>query len=145
MSAPHDAVTRLIGPDGSVTVPPELVEPLLQIATRHLLDIRKTNAGGALSKPMLRMLSAMQEAATISAELKHPDRADETMVPETRRLETEEEITATQAAKLLGISVQYVTRACASGRIVGRKVGSKWLVQRRSIEQYPTGRPKHDG
>lgn len=41
-----------------------------------------------------------------------------------------------EAAEILGVSRQYVTRLLKDGKIPGQKVGQRWVIQREDVEEY---------
>ncbi len=52
------------------------------------------------------------------------------------------EMTAVEAAKVLGVGRLYVYELLASGRIKGRKVLGRWLLPSESVEQYRREHPR---
>ncbi len=52
------------------------------------------------------------------------------------------EVTATEAAKILGVGRLYMYELLASGRIEGRKVLGRWLVSIREVEAYRREHPR---
>ena len=55
---------------------------------------------------------------------------DDKMVP------TEEIMSAAEAAKHLGITHSAVVKSAQVGRLKGKKIGSTWMLLRRSVESY---------
>ncbi|MGW0417499.1 helix-turn-helix domain-containing protein [Streptomyces sp. NPDC003015] len=49
------------------------------------------------------------------------------------------EVTAEQAAELLGCSVQYARRLASSGRVAARRAGPAWLIDRASLDAFRSG------
>lgn len=58
-----------------------------------------------------------------------PDRGDE-------RALTEEIVSISEAAKMLGITRSAVIKAAQTGRLKGKKIGHTWALLRRSVESY---------
>ncbi|MFC8715803.1 helix-turn-helix domain-containing protein [Kitasatospora sp. NPDC057198] len=59
------------------------------------------------------------------------------------------ELTAPEAAELLACSPEYVRRLARTGRLVGRRAGWAWLINRDSLDTYRHGahhaHPAHTG
>lgn len=58
-----------------------------------------------------------------------PDRGDE-------RALTEEIVSISEAAKMLGVTRSAVIKAAQAGRLKGKKIGHTWALLRRSVESY---------
>ncbi|WUQ57126.1 helix-turn-helix domain-containing protein [Streptomyces virginiae] len=49
------------------------------------------------------------------------------------------ELTAEQAALLLGCSTEYVRRLARTGRVLARRAGPAWLIDPASLDAYRKG------
>jgi len=56
--------------------------------------------------------------------------------PGVERVPTEEIMSVTEAAGVVGITRSAVIKAAQTGRIKGKKVGHTWALLRRSVESY---------
>lgn len=55
---------------------------------------------------------------------------------EDERVPTDEIVSVSEAAKLLGISKSAVIKAANAGRLKGKKIGRAWALLRQSVESY---------
>lgn len=121
MKAPPDGPGLVVPPD----VARELLRPLvLGLAARVRAD------GTPLSARAIAFLRALHNAAeqpASSAPGTSPD------APATV------EITAHQAAQLMGCSTEYVRRLARTGRVRARRAGPAWLIEATSLDAYRTG------
>lgn len=53
-------------------------------------------------------------------------------------------ISPTQAAKLLNVTRQVVTKWCRQGKFKAWKVGNQWVIDRDSLEQYVAKKGDND-
>jgi excisionase family DNA binding protein len=44
-------------------------------------------------------------------------------------------VTATEAARELNVEIDYVLRLLRAGKLKGKKVGTRWVVDNRSVER----------
>ncbi|MCY0962800.1 helix-turn-helix domain-containing protein [Streptomyces sp. H27-H5] len=51
------------------------------------------------------------------------------------------ELTADQAALLLGCSTEYARRLARTGRVLARRAGPAWLIDPTSLDAYRKGHP----
>jgi excisionase family DNA binding protein len=119
----------LVLPDGTVLIPPdvarELLRPLvLGLAARCRAD------GTTLSPRTVRLLHALHNAAEHQA-----SSVTGTPTPATATVE----LTAPEAAQLIGCSTEYVRRLARTGRLHGRRAGTAWLIDRTSLDTYRHG------
>ncbi|MFD5105714.1 hypothetical protein [Streptomyces cinereoruber] len=126
---PDPAVSRLLRPDGSVTVPAAVAGEVLRALLRDLAAQRHTD-GGEVSNDARRVLHALHAASVRSAGF-----APESPAPATATVE----VTAHQAAELLGCSPQYARHLARVGRVRARRAGPLWLLDRASLDAYRTG------
>lgn len=128
---PHTAVDGLIAADGSVRVPRDLAGPLRAVLGRWLAAAAAD--AGARPSPALRELwlalgTAERQPAT------RPSSADGTPPPGTPTME----ISAVDAASLLGCSVEFARRLCRTGRIPARRIGraGPWLIDQAGLDVW---------
>ncbi|WP_031104972.1 helix-turn-helix domain-containing protein [Streptomyces sp. NRRL S-146] len=127
-------VAHLLRPDGSVTVPAAVAGDVLRTLVIGL-TARVRADGGAVAPGVSTLLHALQTAAVRADESRHGfvDESPAT-VPATV------EMTAHQAAQVLGCSDQYARSLARSGRVRARRAGPVWLIDRASLDAYRTGR-----
>lgn len=132
MSLPAE-VAGLVRPDGTVLVPARVAERMLRVLVLGLSDDRRRNAGGRLDPEFVKVLHALQAAAS---------REDSRLSSDVGTMDGESvsvalgRCTASQAAALLECTTRWVTKACVEGRLPGQKVGSIWLIEREAVEAY---------
>jgi excisionase family DNA binding protein len=119
----------LLLPDGTVLIPPdvarELLRPLvLGLAARCRAD------GTALSPRTVRLLHALHNSAEHET-----GSGSGTITAQPATVE----LTAPEAAELLACSPEYVRRLARAGRLVGRRAGRAWLIDRESLNAYRHG------
>jgi excisionase family DNA binding protein len=114
-------------PDGSVVIPPRLAGEVLAALIRDLAA-RARAGNGRPSKAALELLYALNDAETSG-----PGSA----AAETRMLAVE--ITAEQAAQVMGCSTRWIRQLAEQGRISGRRVGHLWLLDPASVDRYRKG------
>ncbi|MFD7968585.1 helix-turn-helix domain-containing protein [Streptomyces clavifer] len=51
------------------------------------------------------------------------------------------ELTAGEAAFLLGCSTEYARRLARTGRVLARRAGPAWLINRQALDTYRKGQP----
>ena len=135
MTAPSDpTAARLIGPDGSVTIPPEVAGEVLRALIRDL-TARVRADGGEVTPAVRHVLYALHEAAQRPAP-PAPSSADGTPPEPPATVE----LTAYEAAALMGCSTEYVRRLARSGRVLARRAGTAWLINPQSLDTYRKGR-----
>jgi excisionase family DNA binding protein len=111
-------------------VPPDVAGELLAAAVRDL-TARARRDGLLVSARAARVLQALHDAAE-RHDAGQAGSDDGTPDAPTAKVE----ISATDAAKLLGCSAEYARRLCRSGRIHGRRIGRAWLIDTASLDAY---------
>jgi excisionase family DNA binding protein len=109
---------------GGVTVPPELARVVARLAVLGLAEMSRRD-GGAPRVPGLAAL-----LTELSARGHEPPTVASCLPLSTSR----------EAAALLGLSCRSARRLAASGRLIARRQGRDWLIDRESIEDYARGR-----
>lgn len=56
-----------------------------------------------------------------------------------------EELTVTEASRRYNVSGGHLTRLAQAGTITARRVGPLWLLDKESLENWITHRPKRGG
>lgn len=134
MAAPPDpGAARLLAPDGSVIVPADIAPEVLRALVRDLAT-RVRADGGEISPGARRILFALHEAAQRPPQ---PGSANGTPAVWPATVE----VTANEAADLLGCSTEYVRRLARTGRVLARRAGPAWLINRTALDDYRKGRP----
>ncbi|MGW4021071.1 helix-turn-helix domain-containing protein [Streptomyces sp. NPDC005009] len=133
MTTPPDpGVVRLLRPDGSVVIPPELAGEVL----RTLVVGATTQArmdGGVIGPGASRLLYQLYEAAQQAHAQGRADVGSRTANHATV------EITVAEAALLMGCRPRWIRTLLESGRLRGRRVNSRlWLIDRDSLDHYRT-------
>lgn len=119
-------------PDGSVVVPAHLAAAVRRILIRDLAQHVRTD-GAAPTHGVRQLLYALGRA-------EHHDQAHSSAHGTPTAAPVRVEISTDTAALALGCSVEYVRRLCRSGRILGRRIGRAWLVDRASLDAWRYGR-----
>ncbi|MEU2251160.1 helix-turn-helix domain-containing protein [Streptomyces sp. NPDC019224] len=134
MTAPPDSTAaRLIGPDGSVTIPPEVAGEVLRALIRDLTARVRTD-GGEVTPAVRHVLYALHEAA------QHPPATNPSSAAGTPpEPPATVELTAYEAAALMGCSTEYVRRLARTGRVPARRAGPAWLINRQALDAYRKG------
>ncbi|MEU2598446.1 helix-turn-helix domain-containing protein [Streptomyces hirsutus] len=124
----------LLRPDGSLVIPAPLAREVLRVLVRDLSE-RVRSDGGEVSPAVRGVLRALHLAA------KQPRDGAGAFAAETPADQgvSVREVTAEQAAGLLGCSPQYARRLARSGRVAARRVGPVWLIDRASLDAFRTG------
>lgn len=124
---------RLLRPDGSVLIPPQLAAEVLRTLVVGATAQARTD-GGVIGPGARRLLHQLYEAAQQDAQ----QRA--TFAAESRRSDPDMvEITAQQAADRMGCSPQYVRYLARTGRVRARRAGPSWLIDPDSLDAYRAG------
>ena len=120
--------------DGSVVIPASIAREVLRALVRDLTERVRVD-GGEVSPAVRGVLYALR---TASDQPPGPSGcfADET--PADLGVSVRE-VTAEQAAELLGCSVQYARRLASSGRVTARRAGPAWLIDRASLDAFRAG------
>lgn len=122
-------------PDGSVIVPAHLAGAVRRLLVRDLAEYIRRDGGAptATVRPLLYALARAEhhhdQAATPAMLVDEPTPGASPIV----------EIDSAAAAAAMGCGVQHVTRLCRSGRILGRRIGRAWLIDRASLDRYRYG------
>lgn len=129
----HDHLDGHPRPDGSVIVPAALVRPLRAILSGYVAGCARD---GAVPTPALRRL--MWALASAS---QHTDPRPGSATGTTPGGGRIVEISTTDAAALLGCSVEYVRRLCRTGGVNAHRAGRRaWLIDRASLDAWRYGR-----
>ncbi|MET8377445.1 helix-turn-helix domain-containing protein [Streptomyces microflavus] len=120
------AARRLLRPDGSVVVPPQLAAGVLRVLLRDVGARLKADQG-AVPLPV----SSLFWALALAAERVEAEEGSGAGTPADRPVSVE--ISTAAAARELGCSESYVRRLARAGRLQGRKVGPVWLVAEAAI------------
>ncbi|MFI0134748.1 helix-turn-helix domain-containing protein [Streptomyces luteogriseus] len=133
MTAPPDpAAARLLRPDGSVVIPPELAAEVLRTLVVGATQQARTD-GGVIGPAARRLLHQLYEAA------QHAHARDRADVGSHTADHPTVEITVAEAALLMGCRPRWIRTLLESGRLRGRRVNSRlWLVDRASLDHYRT-------
>lgn len=122
----------LIRPDGSVVVPASVAGEVLRALVRDL-TARVRADGGEVSPGVRRLLHALHTAD------QRPDPAASGPSSDpgtTQPAWANVEITAGEAAALLGCSAEYVRRLARTGRFQARRIGAVWLINSADLDRY---------
>jgi excisionase family DNA binding protein len=124
----------LLRPDGSLVIPAPLAQGVLRAVVRDLSERVRTD-GGEVSPAVRGVLRALHTASAQSP------RSPVGFAAETHADVgvSVREVTAEQAAELLGCSVQYARRLAKSGRVAARRAGPAWLIDRASLDAFRKG------
>ncbi|WP_371588272.1 helix-turn-helix domain-containing protein [Streptomyces virginiae] len=122
----------LLRPDGSVVIPAAAAHEVLRALVRDL-TARARADGGEVSPGARRLLYALHEAANRAE--REASSAAGTPTPGSGTVE----LTAEQAALLLGCSTEYVRRLARTGRVLARRAGPAWLIDPASLDAYRKG------
>lgn len=134
MAAPPDPGTdRLVRDDGAVVVPPEVANEVLRALVRDLTT-RVRADGGEVSPAVRALLYELHDAAQRTPATA-PGSAAGTLASPPATVE----LTAHEAAQLLGCSTEYARRLARSGRVHARRAGPAWLISRASLDAYRKG------
>lgn len=114
--------------DHGVTVPPELCRQLAYAAVIGLDAQRARGGGGAVPRALTQLIAELAGSP-----------------PGTPRatMEAPAWLTCGQAAELTGTSARYVRRLAGAGRLIARRHGRTWMVDRQSATEY--GRTRGHG
>lgn len=116
-----DELPSLLRPDGTIIIPAAVAGDVLRLLVLGL-TVRVRADGGELGPTARRVLWALHEAAQRTEQTGF---ADETSAPAPATVEIR---TAQEMAVVMGCSVQYVRRLCASGALHARRAGRSWLI-----------------
>ncbi|MDG4788094.1 helix-turn-helix domain-containing protein [Micromonospora sp. WMMD1102] len=119
--------------DGSVIVPAHLAKPVRRFLVEVLREHIRSDGGApsAAARELLFVLARAEHHHDQAAEF-----ATETPTPAGPKVE----ISTTEAAAVLGCSVQFVRRLCRSGGVSARRAGRRtWLVDVASLDHYRYG------
>lgn len=112
-------------PGDAVTVPPELARVVARLAVLGLAEMSRRDGGAMPRVPGL---------AALLTELSEVGHVPETVVP------LAPFTTSREAASLAGLSCRQVRRLAANGRLIARRQGWEWQVDRQSAEDYAVRR-----
>lgn len=129
----HPDTGRLVRDDGAVVVPPEVASDVLRALVRDL-TARVRADGGEVTPAVRQVLYALHEAAQRTAP-PTPSSAPGTPVVAPATVE----LTAHEAAHLLGCSTEYARRLARTGRVPARRAGPAWLIDRQALDAYRKG------
>ena len=105
-----------------LTIPPHLARPLARLVVIGLSELERRNGGLPLTPGLASLLADLSgfghAAAMLAAE------AHGTWV------------VSGEAAALTGLTERSARRLAASGRVIARRAGGTWLIDRESIEDY---------
>lgn len=124
-SPPSPDPAELVAPDGSVTVPANVVGEVLQVLVFAFTERART-AGAQPSPAAARLLQALYDGKQ-----RHEHGGAPTDTPPAAPGKSVREV-----ADEMGCSPQWVRQLLADGRLAGRKAGGGWIVY--------TGRPVAD-
>jgi excisionase family DNA binding protein len=134
MSSPGSAPSDLIRPDGSVLIPAEVAGDVLRSLVRDL-TARVRADGGEVGPVVRRVLYALHAAAQRPDHSTVEHSSDNGTSPGTAA--TVEEVTASEAAALLGCTPGYVRRLVRNGTLTGRRRGARaWAIDRAALDTY---------
>ncbi|MET7731218.1 helix-turn-helix domain-containing protein [Streptomyces sp. NPDC005402] len=120
--------------DGSVVIPASIAPEVLRVLVRDLTE-RVRADGGEVSPAARGLLHALHEAAS---QRPSESAAFEFETPVDLGV-TVQEVTAKQAAELLGCSPQHARDLARKGRVAARRAGWVWLIDRASLDAFRTG------
>lgn len=112
----------------AVTVPPALARPLLRFLVRALTREARED-GGALPPGIASFLADL--AALVDA----PPAGSADGTTSAPSATVEPVMTATEVARSMGASPEYVRRLCRSGRLRARRPGREWLIDPESLKE----------
>ena len=118
-------LNALLGPDGSVRIPPRLTGWARSLFDGALQDIRRAGRGGALAGDVLDILDALAAADNGSV---HPVAGS---------LKVGQLVTVAQAAQALGCGERHVRQLLQDERLAGFKPGGRhWLIDSEELERF---------
>ncbi|MBM7091038.1 helix-turn-helix domain-containing protein [Streptomyces sp. S12] len=123
----------LLRADGSLVIPASLARAVLRVLVRDLSE-RVRSDGGEVSPAVRGVLRALHEAA-----VRPGGEGGSGAGTAGEGAASVGEVTAADAAELLGCSPRYVRRLAGSGRVAARRAGPVWLIDRASLDAYRTG------
>lgn len=126
---PPAGARHLVRPDGSVLVPAHMVPDVLRTLILGT-TVRVRANGGVLAVGAHELLFALQLAAE-----QPPSSAPGTPTAGSATVE----LTARQAAQLMGCSTEYVRRLARTGQVRARRAGPAWLIDTASLEVHRKG------
>ena len=125
MEADARRLNALLGPDGSVRIPPRLTGWARSLFDGALQDIRRAGRGGALAGDVLDILDALAAADNGSV---HPVAGS---------LKVGQLVTVAQAAQALGCGERHVRQLLQDERLAGFKPGGRhWLIDSEELERF---------
>ncbi|MGW0626061.1 helix-turn-helix domain-containing protein [Streptomyces sp. NPDC002758] len=131
----------LVQPDGSVIVPATATRAVLRALTRDL-TARVRVDGGTVAPDVTRLLYALHSAAQHAEDRANTPSIErssdnDTAPPPTA---TVNEVSADEAAAVLGCSAGYVRRLARAGTIRARRIGARaWAIDRTALDHYRHG------
>lgn len=134
VTAPPDpGLARLLRPDGSVLIPPQIAAEVLRTLVVGA-TAQARNSGGVIGPGARRLLHQLYEAAQQAAD--RPTADEGSTPPRSASVE----ITVREAAALMGCRPRWIRTLLESERLQGRRVNARlWLVDRDSLDTYRTG------
>lgn len=127
------AAATLLGPDGSVTIPPGVAGEVLRALVRDL-TARVRADGGEVSPTVRQVLYALHDAT------QRPNTPVPSSVAGTPAVAPDTvELTAYEASIALGCSTEYARRLARTGRVLARRAGPAWLINRQALDAYRKG------
>ena len=134
VEADRRRLNALLGPDGSVMIPPRLLGWVRSSLDGALRDLRRAGRGGALAADVLGLLDALAVADSGSI---HPAGGS---------LEVGQIVTVAQAAQALECSERHVRQLLQDERLVGVKTGTRhWLIDSEELENYKFAKGVRNG
>lgn len=127
MDAPHEA------PDG-VRVPAELARPLAVLAVRGARALQSDSGGLPLVPGMAALIAALATAASGGA----PRTVGVALIG--LSAPGDEWLSVGQAAGLTGYSCRQIRDLARQGRLIARRTGRDWQVDRESVTDYARSR-----
>ena len=119
-------LNALLGPDGSVRIPPRLTGWARSLFDGALQELRRAGRGGSLAGDVLDVLDALAESADVGS-----------VLPAAGSLKVGQIMTCSQAARVLECGERAVRLALQEGRLAGFKSGARhWLIDSEELERF---------
>ena len=135
VEADRRRLNALLGPDGSVRIPPRLTGWARSLFDGALQELRRAGRGGSLAGDVLDVLDALAESADVGS-----------VLPAAGSLKVGQIMTCSQAARVLECGERAVRLALQEGRLAGFKSGARhWLIDSEELERFRFTKGAHHG
>ena len=136
VEADRRRLNALLGPDGSVRIPPRLTGWARSLFDGALRDLRRAGRGGSLAGDVLDVLDALAESADNGSVL--PAAVSLKVIGQF--------VTVAEAARVLECGERAVRLALQEHRLAGFKSGARhWLIDSEELERFRFTKGAHRG